>query len=154
MSKEVGKLNLYLLILIKLKTSSFFFVVLFLLGAEANVTLRFPRSKSRSVRSQHQGELPRQGSFYIQKPTVYNEIYYATLKKKQRFYILFNLEMESDSFYDILWQWEKNHTLENWNFKEQYGEKIKNLVYCRDNMTYFLQFVKLFQEQLILVFNL
>jgi hypothetical protein len=51
----------------------------------------------------------------------------------------------------MLWQWEKNHKFENWSFAEQFTEKIKTLVSFKDNMTNFLQFVKLFQEQLVLV---
>jgi len=54
----------------------------------------------------------------------------------------------------MLWQWEKNHKFENWSFAEQFTEKIKTLVSFKDNMTNFLQFVKLFQEQLVLVFDI
>ena len=61
------------------------------------------------------------------------------------------LKFRRDAFYDMLWQWEKNHKLENWNFAEHFSEKIKNLVSCKENMTNFLQFIKLFQEQLVLV---
>ena len=61
------------------------------------------------------------------------------------------INTKRDAFYDILWQWEKNHKYENWNFAENFAEKIKNLVSFKDNMTNFLKFVKLFQEQLVLV---
>jgi len=54
----------------------------------------------------------------------------------------------------MLWQWEKNHKFENWSFAEQFTEKIKTLVSFKDNMTNFLQFVKLFQEQLVLVIDI
>ena len=65
---------------------------------------------------------------------------------------IFNsIKNQRDAFYDILWNWEKNHKNEYWNFAEQYGEKIRNLVTFRDNMTILFQFVKLFQEQLVLV---
>ena len=58
---------------------------------------------------------------------------------------------QRDAFYDIFWQWEKNHKLENWNFTESLGEKIRLLVSLKENMTHFLQFIKLFQEQLVLI---
>ncbi len=59
---------------------------------------------------------------------------------------------QRDSFYDILWNWEKNHKLENWNFNVEYGERIRHLVSFNENLTNFYQFVKLFQEQLVLVY--
>jgi hypothetical protein len=31
---------------------------------------------------------------------------------------------QRDAFYDIFWQWEKNHKLENWNFAECLGDKV------------------------------
>jgi len=58
-----------------------------------------------------------------------------------------------DLFYDVLWNWEKNHKLENWNFSVECGEKIRILVSFNENLTNFYQFVKLFQEQLVLVNN-
>lgn len=58
---------------------------------------------------------------------------------------------QRDAFYDIFWQWEKNHKLENWNFAECLGDKIRLLVSLKENMTHFMQFIKLFQEQLILI---
>jgi codanin-1 len=58
---------------------------------------------------------------------------------------------QRDLFYDILWHWEKNHKLENWNFADECGDKIRALISIKDNMTNFLQFVKLFQEQLVLI---
>ncbi|CAF0715052.1 unnamed protein product [Brachionus calyciflorus] len=58
---------------------------------------------------------------------------------------------QRDAFYDILWNWEKNHSLENWNFSDYYGDKIRNLVSCRDNLSNFFEFVKLFLAQLVLM---
>ncbi len=56
-----------------------------------------------------------------------------------------------DVFYDILFDWEKNHKSENWNFVEVHGQQIKDLVSFEPNSANCLCFVKLFQEQLILV---
>jgi hypothetical protein len=56
-----------------------------------------------------------------------------------------------DAFYDILFDWEKNHKSENWNFAEIHGQQIKDLVNSESNSANCLCFVKLFQEQLILV---
>ena len=47
--------------------------------------------------------------------------------------------------------WEKNHKLENWNFAEAHGHKIKELVSHEFYGTNCLCFVKLFQEQFILM---
>jgi hypothetical protein len=69
-------------------------------------------------------------------------------------WIFSNFLFKRDAFYDMLWQWEKNHKFENWSFAEQFTEKIKTLVSFKDNMTNFLQFVKLFQEQLVLVIDI
>ena len=55
---------------------------------------------------------------------------------------------------DVLWNWEKNHKLENWNFSVECGEKIRILVSFNENLTNFYQFVKLFQEQLVLVIKI
>ncbi len=56
-----------------------------------------------------------------------------------------------DTFYDILTDWEKNHKQENWNFGEIHGQRIKELVSNDVFGTNCLCFVKLFQEQFILV---
>lgn len=58
---------------------------------------------------------------------------------------------QRDTFYDILTDWEKNHKQENWSFHETHGQKIKELVSSEIFGTNCLCFVKLFQEQFILV---
>ncbi len=58
---------------------------------------------------------------------------------------------QRDLFYDILMEWLKNHKLENWNFGESLGDKIRCLVTIKENTTNFIQFTKLFQEQLVIV---
>jgi hypothetical protein len=65
--------------------------------------------------------------------------------------LLISSKNQRDVFYEIFWHWEVYHKEENWNFAEQLADKIKNLVSFNDN---FLQFIKLFQQQLILVNDL
>jgi hypothetical protein len=54
-------------------------------------------------------------------------------------------------FYDILADWEKNHKQENWNFAEAHAHRIRELISSQNNSLNCLCFVKLFQEQFILV---
>jgi hypothetical protein len=65
---------------------------------------------------------------------------------------LFNAsKIQRDTFYDILTDWKKNHKQENWSFHEVHGQRIKELVSGGIYGTNCLWFVKLFQEQFILV---
>ncbi len=82
----------------------------------------------------------KQAPFYAHDTTNFHDKNMSITSKNQR-----------DAFYDIFWQWEKNHKLENWNFAEFLGDKIRLLVSLKENMTHFIQFVKLFQEQLVLI---
>ena len=58
---------------------------------------------------------------------------------------------QRDAFYDMLWQWERHHKQEGWSFGETYGERIRAMIGQHASAASLYQFVKLFQEQLVLM---
>ena len=64
-----------------------------------------------------------------------------------------SLSFHRDQFYELLRDWEENHLTSGWSLNEALGDRIRNLVGSKIDMANHIHFTRLFQSQLIQVYN-